>query len=91
MTLKSDAKFQEKLTCGLENDIRNWAHFYQSTQKSQNWDFYGTLYESTECISLKFTEELCVMPIKNDATFEEEWTCRFKINIRNLTNFDLSI
>ena len=91
MTLKSDAKFQEKLTCGLENDIRNWAHFYQSTQKSQNWDFYGTLYESTECISLNFTEELCVMPIKNDATFEEELTCRFKINIRNLTNFDLSI
>ena len=23
MTLKSDAKFEEKLTCGLENDMKN--------------------------------------------------------------------
>ena len=23
MTVKSDAKFEEKLTCGLKNDIRN--------------------------------------------------------------------
>ena len=41
-------------------------------------------------MSLKFTEELCVMTIKNYATFEEEWTCRFKIDMRNLTNFDRS-
>ena len=31
MTLKSDAKFEEKVTCGLENDIRNLANFYRST------------------------------------------------------------
>ena len=41
MTLKSDAKFQEKLTCGLENDMRNMTKFHQSTGKSQNWDFDG--------------------------------------------------
>ena len=40
MTLKSKAKFEEKLTCGLENDMRNLGNFYQSTRKSQNWDFY---------------------------------------------------
>ena len=34
MTLKSDAKFEEKLTCGLENDMRNLVSFYQSTRKS---------------------------------------------------------
>ena len=27
MTLKSDAKFEEKLTCGLEVDIRNMTNF----------------------------------------------------------------
>ena len=40
MTLKCDAKFEEKLTCGLENGMRNLANFHQSTQNSQNWDFY---------------------------------------------------
>ena len=39
MTLKSDAKFEEKLTCGLENDMSNLANFYQFSRKSQNWDF----------------------------------------------------
>ena len=41
-------------------------------------------------MSLKFTGEFCVMTAKNDAKFEEELTCQFKIDIRNLTNFDLS-
>ena len=36
MTLKSDAKFEEKLTCGLENEMRNMANFHHSTRKSQN-------------------------------------------------------
>ena len=41
-------------------------------------------------MSLKLTEELCVMTLKNDAKFEEEFSCHFKIDTRNLTNFDLS-
>ena len=36
MILKSNAKFQEKLTCGLENDTRKLANFHQSTKKCQN-------------------------------------------------------
>ena len=39
-------------------------------------------------MSLKFTQELCVMTMKNDAKFEEEFTCHFKINMRNLMSFD---
>ena len=39
-------------------------------------------------MTLNFTEELCVMTIKNDTKIEEELTCRFKIDMRNLTNFD---
>ena len=31
MTLKTDAKFEEKLTCGLENGMRKMADFHQST------------------------------------------------------------
>ena len=39
-------------------------------------------------MSLKFTGEFCVTTVKNDAQFEEELTCQFKIDMRNLTNFD---
>ena len=38
-------------------------------------------------MSLKFTEKLCVMKIKNNAKFEEELTCHFKTDMRNLTTF----
>ena len=31
MTLECDAKFEEKLTCGLQDDTRNLAKFHQST------------------------------------------------------------
>ena len=39
---------------------------------------------------LKFTWEFSVMTMKNDTKFEEELTCEFKIDMRNLTNFDPS-
>ena len=41
-------------------------------------------------MSLKFTGEFCVLIMKNDAKFEEELICQFKIDMRNLTNFDAS-
>ena len=41
-------------------------------------------------MSLKFTGEFCVMTLKNDAKFEDELTYQFKIDMRNLTNFDPS-
>ena len=48
MTLKSDAKFEEKLTCCLENEIRNLTNFHQSTRKCQNWNFDGILLSKVE-------------------------------------------
>ena len=91
MILESDAKFEEKLTCGLWNNMRNLANFHQSTSKSQNWDFNGVFFvQSWKYMSLKLTRELFVMTIKNDTKTEEELTCEFKINMRNLTNFDPS-
>ena len=39
-------------------------------------------------MSLKFTEKLCVMTMKNNAEFEEKLVRRFKIDKRNLTNFE---
>ena len=44
--------------------------------------------QSRKCMSLKLKGELCVMTMKNDAKFETELACHFKIDMRNLTNFD---
>ena len=41
-------------------------------------------------MSLKFTVELFVMIMKNDAKLKEELTCSFKTDMTNLTNFDPS-
>ena len=41
-------------------------------------------------MSLKFAGELCVMTKQNDEKFEDELTCQFKIDMRNLRNFDPS-
>ena len=39
MTLKSDAKFEEKLTFGSKNDMRNLVNFNASSGKSENLHF----------------------------------------------------
>ena len=53
MTLKSDAKFEGKLTCRLKNDMRNLANFHQSTRKCQNWDFDGSFCPKQKMYELK--------------------------------------
>ena len=43
ITLKSHAKFDEKVACGLENETRNLANFYRNISKCQNWYFDGII------------------------------------------------
>ena len=38
-------------------------------------------------MSLKFTGELCVTTINNDAKFEGKLTCAFKNDMKDLANF----
>ena len=51
---------------------------HSKESKSELW--WDPFVQSRKCMSLKFTEELCV----------EELTCRFKIDMKNFTNFDPS-
>ena len=46
--------------------------------------------QSRKYMSLQLTGWLSVMTIKNDTKIEEELTCQFIIDMRNLTNFDPS-
>ena len=52
--------------------------------------WWNPFIQSRKCMSLKFTEEFCVVTMHNDTKFEEEFTRRFKIVMRNLTKFDTS-
>ena len=48
------------------------------------------LIQTWKSMSFKSTEELSTMTMKNYAKFEQELTCHFKVDMRNLTSFDLS-
>ena len=48
MILKCNVKFEVKQTCDLENDMRNFANFYQNIRMCQNWDFDGVLLFKVE-------------------------------------------
>ena len=39
MTLKNDVKFEEKLTLGSKNDMRNLVNFNASSGKPENFHF----------------------------------------------------
>ena len=41
-------------------------------------------------MSLKFTGDLCIMKIKNDIKFEQDFAGQFKTDMRNLIIFDSS-
>ena len=88
MTLENDPKCEEKLTWGLENNMRNLANFHQSTSNgdSKLGLLWGTFIPSRKCMSLKFTGELCVMRMKNVAKIEEKLTSQFKTGMSNLTD-----
>ena len=43
MTLKNDAKFEQKLTFGSKNDMRNLVNFNASSGKSENLHLNGLL------------------------------------------------
>ena len=90
---------------GTENWCKNWRKTDMCIQKwceefvnfspehskvSKLGLWWDPLIQSRKWMSLKFTGELCVMAMKNDAKFEEELTCQFKIDMRNLMNFDQS-
>ena len=58
--------------------------------KSKILNFYWILLSKIENVWAQNLQRRCVMRIKNGAKFYEDLTCQFKIDMRNLLNFDLS-
>ena len=91
MTLKGDAEFGEKTDLWFGKWHEEYGKFSAENWKVSKLEFWlDPLIQSRKSKSLKLTEDLCVMTMKNDTKFEEELTYRFKIDRRNLTNFDPS-
>ena len=61
MTLKSDPKFEEKVTFCLKNDIRNLMSFNLSSGNSENLHFDGIFLSKLCNIWAKITQTGCVM------------------------------
>ena len=53
MTSTSDAKFEEKLTCCLENDISNLTNFQQSTRSAKIGTLTGSFCPKSKMYELK--------------------------------------
>ena len=82
-------KFRKKTDFWLEKWHEKCGKFlpeHLKVSKLRLW--WDPFVQSRKGVSLNFTEELCVMKMNNDTKIEEELTCRFKINMRNFTNFD---
>ena len=71
MTLKSDAKFKEKLTCGFKYDMRNLVNFHSTTQKFKNFTSIGSFCPKYTRFELKKIQRSCV--VKNDLWFQKQY------------------
>ena len=68
-----------------------WQIFTRALEKvSKLGLWWDPFVQSRKGMTLKFTEELCVMTMNNNAKFEGKLTFHFKTDMRNLTNFDSS-
>ena len=86
MTLKSDAKFQEKPICCFKND-KNLVNFDPSTQVSKICTLIGPFRANYIMFGLKKYRGLSFMKLKCHAKFEEKLTCGLENDVRNLANF----
>ena len=67
MTLNSDANFEEKLTCGLENNMRNMQIFTRGLESLKIGTLMGSFYAKYKMYEFKIyrgvtwhnNEELC--------------------------------
>ena len=90
MTLKSDAKFEGKLTLGSKNDMMNLVNFNASSGKSKTLYFDMLLLSIAYKVSVKKAQKNSFMTLKSDSNFKEKLTFCLKNDMRNLVNFNAS-
>ena len=84
--LKSDARFEEKLTLGSKNDMRSLVNLDESSDKSENLHIDALLFLVTYKVSARKEQ-------KDDLSWHwkrSKLTFYLKNDLRNLLNFNLS-
>ena len=79
MTLKSNAKFKEKLAFGLKYDMRNLENFHPTTEKSKHFtlmDYFCPKYMKFELkkysgATFHVTEQQCIIGTNPDLELGE--------------------
>ena len=90
MALKSDAKFEENLTLGSKNEMRNLVNFNVSSGKSENLHFHVLLWSIAYKYSAEKVQKNYLMTLTRDPNIEEKLNFCLKNDMRNLVNFSPS-
>ena len=75
------------------HDTEGWCKIWRKTDLwfgkwHEEYGKFSPEHLKVSKLGLWFTKELRIMTLKNDAKFEEELICHFKIDMGNLINFD---
>ena len=81
-----------KIWRGVDFLFQNWHEEFgkfspEHSQVPKLGLWWDPFVQNKKFMSLKFPEELCIKTMKNDTKIKQELTFRFKIDMRNLTNF----
>ena len=78
MTLKSDAKFKEIMTCSFKCDMGNFVNFHLTTQKSKHFILMGYFCPKYEVWVKKIQKSYLSRQGTVMKTLNKPWPCGFK-------------
>ena len=90
MTLKGNAKFKEKATCGLKNHIRNLVNFVQADESLKICTLIGSFCPKHIKIQMIKYKRVLFHDTEECPKFEEKLTFGSKNGMRNLVNFNVT-
>ena len=70
MTLNSDAKFKEKLTCVFKYDMKNLVNFHPTIQKYEKFTSMASFCPKHMRFELKNAEGLSFITLDSDVKFK---------------------
>ena len=89
MTLKSDARFKEKLTCVFKYDMKNLVNFHTTTGRSENFFLMGSFSKVSKFWATKIQMSYLSWHWTGMQNLNKTRPCGFKNGVRNWVNICL--